>query len=142
MSDGLDISRGADSASPSQSLDLQRAVNEAQRRGVAIYSVYAPTASTPSFNSILTSYAQGSLNRLSDETGGKAFFQGTGAPVSFDPYFRDLSMMLTRQIALTLFVYKHRRRLSSHLRHLNYTRKRRTAFSDWLHAITCSRSDG
>ncbi|MGZ8844307.1 MAG: hypothetical protein ACXW18_11640, partial [Pyrinomonadaceae bacterium] len=32
VSDGLDISRGLDSSSPGQSLDLQRAISEAQRR--------------------------------------------------------------------------------------------------------------
>ncbi len=37
VSDGLDLSRGRSSSSPTQSIDLQRAVNEAQRRGVAIY---------------------------------------------------------------------------------------------------------
>ncbi|MEJ7615414.1 MAG: hypothetical protein WKF30_00235 [Pyrinomonadaceae bacterium] len=100
VSDGLDVSRGVDSASPSQSLDLQRAINEAQRRGVAVYSLYAPTVSTAS-GGVLVSYGQGSLNRISDETGGRAFFQGTNAPVSFDAYFKDLSMMLKRQIALT-----------------------------------------
>src|SRR6202140_3846856 len=44
VSDGLDISHGADSSSPGQSLDLQRAINEAQRRSVAVYSIYAPSA--------------------------------------------------------------------------------------------------
>src|SRR5215207_1779947 len=43
VSDGLDISRGVDSSSPTQSVDLQRAINESQRRGVAIYGFYAPT---------------------------------------------------------------------------------------------------
>src|ERR1043165_9062843 len=43
VSDGLDISRGVDSSLPTQSVDLQRAVNESQRRGVAIYGFYAPT---------------------------------------------------------------------------------------------------
>ena len=45
VSDGLDIGRGIDSASPSQSVDLQRAIREAQRRATAIYSLYAPSAS-------------------------------------------------------------------------------------------------
>src|ERR1044071_2010767 len=43
VSDGLDISRGVDSSLPTQSVDLQRAINESQRRGVAIYGFYAPT---------------------------------------------------------------------------------------------------
>src|SRR6185295_17185215 len=75
VSDGLDISRGVDSSSPSQSVDLQRAVNESQRRGVAIYGFYAPTTLAAANPGLITN-AQSSLLRLSDETGGIAFFQG------------------------------------------------------------------
>jgi VWFA-related protein len=106
VSDGLDISRGVDSSSPTQSVDLQRAINESQRRGVAIYSFYAPSilaAQHPEF----VSNAQGSLQRLSDETGGIPFFQGTGAPVSFVPFIRELETSLQKQAALTF--------LSTHL---------------------------
>jgi len=100
VSDGLDISRGVDSSSPTQSVDLQRAVNESQRRGVAIYGFYAPTV-VAATNPALVSNAQSSLLRLSDETGGIAFFQGTGAPVSFAPFIRELNTALQKQAALT-----------------------------------------
>jgi VWFA-related protein len=106
VSDGLDISRGVDSSAPTQSIDLQRAVNESQRRGVAIYGFYAPTIVAAS-NPALASNAQSSLLRLSDETGGLAFFQGTGAPVSFRPFIRELDTSLQKQAALTF--------LSTHL---------------------------
>lgn len=102
VSDGVDASRGFDSSSPSQSIDLQRAIKESQRQGVAVYSFYAPTVTTEALNNLrLTSNGQGSLELLADDTGGRAFFQGTGAPVSFDPYLKELAGTLTRQIALT-----------------------------------------
>lgn len=101
ISDGLDISRGIQSSSPTQSIELERAILEAQRKSVAVYSIYSPTQLTENGNSILTLNGQGSLNRISDETGGRAFFQGTGAPVSFEPFFKDLSLSLNRQFALT-----------------------------------------
>jgi hypothetical protein len=100
VSDGLDISRGVDSSSPTQSLDLQRAITESQRRSVAIYGFYAPSL-VGEANPLLTGNAQSSLLRLSNETGGEAFFQGTRAPVSFDPFIRDLRSALDRQAALT-----------------------------------------
>ncbi len=106
VSDGLDISRGVDSSSPTQSVDLQRAVNESQRRGVAIYGFYAPTL-VAAANPALVSNAQSSLLRLSNETGGIAFFQGLGAPVSFEPFIRELDIALQKQAALTF--------LSTHL---------------------------
>ena len=102
VTDGLDISRGVDSSLPSQSVDLQRAIREAQRQGVAVYSFYAPSVTSSTLGRIsLISNGQSSLELLADETGGRAFFQGTGAPVSFDPFLRDLAGTLTRQLALT-----------------------------------------
>ncbi|HEY9403957.1 MAG TPA: hypothetical protein VIQ24_14945 [Pyrinomonadaceae bacterium] len=100
ISDGLDLSHGFSSSSPTQSTDLDRAISEAQRRSVAIYGIYAPTVASGG-NMALVSNAQGSLARLTQETGGKAFFQGTGAPVSFAPFLRQLSDRLSRQFALT-----------------------------------------
>lgn len=108
VSDGLDISRGVDSSSPTQSVDLQRAVNESQRRGVAIYGFYAPTV-VASMNPLLIANAQSSLLRLSNETGGHAFFQGTGVPVSFEPFLRELDVALEKQVALT-FLSTHSRK--------------------------------
>jgi VWFA-related protein len=99
VSDGIDLSRGLTNASPAQSLDLQRVINDAQRIGVAVYTIYSP--SVGGGDSFLVSNGQGSLQRLSDETGGRAFFQGSGAPVSFDPYLRELDALLSRQFALT-----------------------------------------
>ena len=102
VSDGLDISRGIESSTPGLSVDLERAIHEAQRQGVAVYSFYAPTVSfTATRIPTLVNNAQGSLNRLSQETGGRAFFQGTGAPVSFDPFLRETGLALLNQFALT-----------------------------------------
>ena len=100
ISDGLDVSRGLDSSGPTQSLDLQRAITEAQRRSIAIYSFFAPAALTNGNNNLVGN-AQSSLARLSDETGGHAYFQGFSAPTSFDPFIRELNSALDRQIALT-----------------------------------------
>jgi VWFA-related protein len=99
ISDGLDTSRGADLGSVSQSVDLERAIKEGQSRSIAVYAFYAPTVGSQ--NQILIATAQGALQRLADETGGRAFFQGTGAPVSFDPFIKELSSSLDKQIALT-----------------------------------------
>lgn len=99
LSDGIDISRGVENSSPGSGFDLQRAINEAQRLGVAVYSIYEPTAG--SANSVLVVNGQGSLNRLSSETGGRAFFQGTGAPLDIGRFLREVDSLLSRQFALT-----------------------------------------
>ena len=93
ISDGLDTSRGFDIDSAANSVDLLRAIKEARKRNVAVYSFYAPTVGLTSWNRRAVSYGQSSLNRLSDETGGRAFFQGTTF-VTFDSYFERLRKSL------------------------------------------------
>lgn len=99
ISDGLDISRGFDSTAAGHTLDLERAISEANKRRVAVYSFYAPSVGLTSHNSLAASYGQSSLNRLAHDTGGKAFFQGTTGFVTFDSYFRRLRETLNEQFA-------------------------------------------
>jgi VWFA-related protein len=99
VSDGIDVARGADSSSPSQSIDLHRAITEAQRRAVAIYTIFVPPAA-PALQGLVLN-GQSCLQRLADETGGRAFFQGTAAPVSFDPFLKEIDLLMSRQLALT-----------------------------------------
>ena len=101
FSDGLDTTGGLNLASISQSFSLDQAALKAQRKSVAVYSFYSPTPATESGNSIFVLGAQGALQKLADETGGRAFFQGSMAPISFLPFFKDLSLALNRQFALT-----------------------------------------
>lgn len=101
ISDGLDVSQGINGSTPGQSLDLDRAILKAQRNSVAVYSFYSAATYTESGNSLLVNNGQGSLLRISEETGGKAFFQGTFTPISYQPFFRDLTLALSRQFALT-----------------------------------------
>jgi hypothetical protein len=96
ISDGLDTSRGFDFASSVNSLDLDRAVSEAKRREVAIYTFYAPSVGLTSFSHKAVLFGQSALRRLADETGGRAFFQGSDY-VTFDAYFRDLSRTINEQ---------------------------------------------
>ncbi|HZH29966.1 MAG TPA: hypothetical protein VEY11_04325 [Pyrinomonadaceae bacterium] len=95
ISDGLDVSRGFDSFSTINSIDMERAVREAKRRNVAVYSFYAPSVGLTSYNRLAVSFGQSALNRISNETGGRAFFQGTSF-VSFNSYFERLSRTLSR----------------------------------------------
>lgn len=100
VSDGMDISRGIDFGSSGQTLDLERAITQAQLRSVAVYAFFAPTV-TSLGNRNLIVMAQGALKRLADDTGGRAYFQGLGIPTSFTPFIKDLKDSLDMQIALT-----------------------------------------
>jgi hypothetical protein len=97
ISDGLDVSRGFDATAAGNTLDLHRATREATKRNIAIYSFYAPSVGLTSHNYLAASYGQSSLNRISNETGGRAFFQGTTGFVTFDPYFNQLRKALNQK---------------------------------------------
>ena len=94
ISDGLDTSRGFDVMSSAHTLDLERAIKQANERNVAVYAFYAPGVGLTSRSRLAASYGQNSLNRLANDTGGKAFFQGTTGFVSFDSYFERLRRTL------------------------------------------------
>ena len=99
ISDGLDTSRGFDVTAAGHTLDIDRTIKEANRRKVSIYSFYAPSVGFTSRSSLAASYGQSSLNRVSNETGGRAFFQGTSGFVTFDSYFKRLRDELNRHYA-------------------------------------------
>ena len=99
ISDGLDTSRGFDATAAGHTLDIDRTIAQANRRNVAIFSFYAPSVGLTSHNYLASSYGQSSLNRVSDKTGGKAFFQGTTSFVTFDSYFSRLTQELNRVYA-------------------------------------------
>ena len=101
ISDGLDTSRGFDSTAAGHTVDIDRAIKEANKRHVAVFSFYAPSVGLTSRSRIAASYGQSSLNRLSHETGGRAFFQGSTGFVTFNSYFDRLRETLNRQYAIT-----------------------------------------
>lgn len=99
ISDGLDTSRGFDSTAAGNTLDIHRAIEKANELRVAVFSFYAPSVGLTSRSRLAASYGQSSLNRISNETGGRAFFQGTTGFVTFDSYFDRLREQLNRQYA-------------------------------------------
>jgi hypothetical protein len=99
ISDGLDTSQGFDATAAGHTLDIDRTISEANRRNTQIFSFYAPSVGLTSRSYLAASYGQSSLNRVSHDTGGRAFFQGTTGFVTFDSYFNRLREELNRQYA-------------------------------------------
>jgi len=99
ISDGLDTSHGFDSTAAGHTIDIDRTIAEANRRNTAIFSFYSPSVVLTSRSQLAASYGQSSLNRVSHDTGGRAFFQGTSGFVTFDSYFSRLRAELNRQYA-------------------------------------------
>jgi VWFA-related protein len=101
VSNGIDLFYGVADSSPALSPSLQQAIDQAQRAGVTIYTIYASGFGRRAHDFFLVSNGQGCLSRLADETGGGAYFQGFQTPIAFQPYLQDITRILGEQYLLT-----------------------------------------
>jgi VWFA-related protein len=99
ISDGLDINQGFLESQPTLNTELQRAIDLAQDANVPVYTIFARGAQEG--DSLLLDNGQGCLSRLSTETGGQSFFQGTHTPLDFTPFLQQFANDLSHQYVLT-----------------------------------------
>jgi hypothetical protein len=98
------ISSGVDLYYRSWDMDdpyLNSAVQDAQRAGVIVYTIYWGDAHGVGRGPWSTTMAQGYLTQLTDQTGGESWFEGLGNPVSLHPFLDDLSGRLSEQYRVT-----------------------------------------
>jgi hypothetical protein len=90
LTNGVDPYNGSVSPMNQNSPYVDAAVTDAQRAGVPVYSIYYGDSG---FRGGAASFSgQSYLQEVADGTGGRAYFQGTGNPVSLTPFlkqFRD-----------------------------------------------------
>ena len=98
FSSGIDYFRGDFWTRPP---DLDSTISRAQKQNINIWTIYAPDAGHRARGFFLVSRAQSYLSQLSDDTGAESYYLGTGAPVTFKPYFDELSLHLSNQYLLT-----------------------------------------
>ena len=96
IADGIDRFRG-DPASP----DVPATIEQAQKDGITIHTLYAQGADYVAHNLFRLNYGQSNLAQMADATGGQAFFQGLNTPISFTPLLNQLDMVLHNQYFLT-----------------------------------------
>ena len=84
ITNGVDPYNGSTSITNQNSSYVAAAVTDAQRAGAAVYSIYYTDAG---FGGNRGSFSgQSYLAQVADGTGGRAYFQGTGNPVSMSPF--------------------------------------------------------
>ncbi len=84
ITNGVDPYNGSVSVLNQDSPNVTNAVQDAQRAGVAVYSVYFGDAGIRGGAASFS--GQSYLAQLSDGTGGTAYFEGNFSPVSLSPY--------------------------------------------------------
>lgn len=100
VSNGLQLNRDLASASPTNNLDLDRAISAAAKRGIPVWSIFANAPGRLGTSNLAVFYGQGCLNRLSDETGGRAFFSGRGF-VTFDHALESIARDMGDQYVIS-----------------------------------------
>ncbi len=85
ITNGVDPYNGRPSVMNQDSPYVQTAQDDAQRAGVAVYSIYYPDAGMRGGSFSGQSY----LQQVAEATGGQSFYQGTIPPVSFKPYLEQ-----------------------------------------------------
>jgi hypothetical protein len=74
---------------------LLGAIDRAQRAGVVVHAIYYGAGRRGLY------WGQNDLSRLTSETGGAFFWEGTINPVSLAPYLADLNQLFSRQYLVT-----------------------------------------
>ena len=99
ITNGVDPYNGSTSITNQDSPYVAAAVTDAQRAGVPVYSIY--------YNEVGFGRGRGSfsgqsyLQQVAQGTGGEAYYQGTGSPVSLAPFLKQFQNALAETYVAT-----------------------------------------
>jgi hypothetical protein len=120
ISDGIDRFRGDFPESP----DLESTIANAQKAGIMIHTLYSTGVGRFARNIFRSNLGQSNLAKITDATGGEAFFQGLQTPISFAPYLQQLDIVLRNQYWLT-FAMPRSKKAKGELRPFRVTTEQR-----------------
>ena len=110
ITDGIDRARGGPRNRGLNTIpDATSTATIAQRTGTIIYALYTPGVGHLRRNFWEATNGQNAIARLSEQTGGEAFFLGLQAPVSFRPFLDRLQNSLDNQYLLEFRAPPNRR---------------------------------
>jgi hypothetical protein len=80
---------------------VQAAINDSIRSGLVVYSFYWLNRGPIDRSEYENNAGQSLLSELTQATGGSSYWQGSGNPVSFGPFFKDLRQRLQNQYKIS-----------------------------------------
>jgi hypothetical protein len=101
----LMLTDGVDRYSPSVITEdpyVDASIQDALKEGLTVYSIYLRGAGLFGQSGWATDFAQSRLVDVSQETGGHAYFQDLGDPVSIAPFLSDFQDRLANQYKVTI----------------------------------------
>ncbi len=102
ITNGVDPYNGSVSPLNQDSPYVDTAIRDAQRAGTPVYSIYYGDAGIRGGAASFS--GQSYLSKVAQETGGEAYLQGTGNPISLQPFLRDFQSSLLSTYVATLNV--------------------------------------
>jgi hypothetical protein len=99
ITNGVDPYNGSVSPLNQNSVYVDDSIRDAQRAGVPVYSIYYSNAGIRGGAASFS--GQSYLAKVSDETGGQAYFQGLGNPVSLTPFFERFTKSISESFVAT-----------------------------------------
>ena len=99
ITDGVDLYNGSTRISNQDSPYVQTAIDDANRAGVAVSSIYYGDAGIRGGSANFS--GQSYLKQVSDSTGGDAYYEGTGNPVSFQPFLKQFGQAISETYIAT-----------------------------------------
>jgi hypothetical protein len=110
ITNGVDPYNGSTNIANQNSPYVASAVTDAQRSGVPVYSIFFNDAG---FGRGRGSFSgQGYLNQLAQGTGGVAYYQGAGNPVSMAPYLKQFQQAISETYVATFPVDANKKMVS------------------------------
>jgi hypothetical protein len=111
ITNGVDPYNGSTNITNQDSPYVAAAVTDAQRAGVPVYSIYYGDAG---FRGGRGSFSgQSYLLQVAQGTGGEAYFQGTGSPVSLAPFLKQFQNALAETYVATFPVEPSNKKMVS-----------------------------
>ncbi|MBS1820634.1 MAG: hypothetical protein JST61_01455 [Acidobacteria bacterium] len=102
LTNGVDPYNGSTSMMNQNSPYVDAAIADAQRAGVPVYSIYY--GGTGFRGSSASFSGQSYLLSVAQSTGGQAYYQGTGSPVSITPFLKQFTKALSESYVATFDV--------------------------------------
>ena len=99
LTNGVDPYNGSVSPLNQDSPYVQAAQNDAQRAGVAVYSIYYPESRVR--GGLASFSGQSYLEQVAEATGGESFYTGTITPPSIKPYLDEFRSALGESFLVT-----------------------------------------
>jgi hypothetical protein len=79
---------------------VQTAINDSVRARLVVYSIYCENRGRAGSSMYENFAGQNLLQEVSEATGGESYWQGMGNPVSYEPYFNEMTRRFRNQYEL------------------------------------------